>query len=157
MGIVRTIIEQPEEFPPLVQMAWAAHKAKRLPKEPNLAFCYDMLNRVSRRFLQHFTCTRLLDQWSRRDLDFSVVDLPSAVRVAAQLCNCHSAAAHRAARSGVHLLPRPASFGYGRGIDNPNCLLMQRYNPTRGQIKLTDVSSQYSAGLPMFTGTAYCM
>ncbi|KAL0033731.1 hypothetical protein WJX77_002894 [Trebouxia sp. C0004] len=50
MGIVRTIIEQPEEFPPLVQMAWAAHKAKRLPKEPNLAFCYDMLNRVSRSF-----------------------------------------------------------------------------------------------------------
>ena len=115
MGIVRTIVEQPEEFSPLVQMAWAAHKAKRLPKEPNLAFCYDMLNRVSRRFLQHFTCTRLLDQWSRRDLYFSIVDLLSAVRVAAQLCNCHSAAAHRAARSGVHLLPRPASFGYGRG------------------------------------------
>ncbi len=76
MGIVRTIVEQPEEFSPLVQMAWAAHKAKRLPKEPTLAFCYDMLNRVSRRFLQHFTCTRLLDQWSRRDLYFSVVDLP---------------------------------------------------------------------------------
>ena len=49
MGIVRTIIDQPEEFAPLVRMAWAAHKAKRLPKEPNLAFCYDMLNRVSRR------------------------------------------------------------------------------------------------------------
>lgn len=49
MGIVRTIIDQPEEFSPLVQMAWAAHKAKRLPKDPNLAFCYDMLNRVSRR------------------------------------------------------------------------------------------------------------
>lgn len=76
MGIVRTIIEQPEEFAPLVQMAWAAHKAKRLPKEPNLAFCYDMLNRVSRRFLQHFTCKQLPDQWSRRDLYCSVVDLP---------------------------------------------------------------------------------
>ena len=50
MGILRTIIDQPEEVPPLVQMAWAAHKAKRLPKEPNLAFCYDMLNRVSRRY-----------------------------------------------------------------------------------------------------------
>ena len=52
MGIVRTIIDQPEEFPPLVQMAWAAHKAKRLPKEPNLAFCYDMLNRVGRRYIR---------------------------------------------------------------------------------------------------------
>lgn len=49
MGILRTIVDQPEEFSPLVQMAWAAHKAKRLPKDPNLAFCYDMLNRVSRR------------------------------------------------------------------------------------------------------------
>ncbi|KAL3150785.1 hypothetical protein ABBQ32_000552 [Trebouxia sp. C0010 RCD-2024] len=50
MGILRTIVDQPDEFSPLVQMAWAAHKAKRLPKDPNLAFCYDMLNRVSRSF-----------------------------------------------------------------------------------------------------------
>ena len=50
MGIMRTLVDQPEELQPLVQMAWAAHKAKRLPKEPNLAFCYDMLNRVSRRY-----------------------------------------------------------------------------------------------------------
>ena len=49
MGILRTIIDQPEELAPLAQMAYAAHKAKRLPNEPNLAFCYDMLNRVSRR------------------------------------------------------------------------------------------------------------
>ena len=115
MGIVRTIIEQPEEFPPLVQMAWAAHKAKRLPKEPNLAFCYDMLNRVSRRFLQHL---RSRGCWTRSPAVISTSALLiflSAVGVAAQLCNCHSAAAHRAARSGVHLLPRPAGFGYGRG------------------------------------------
>ena len=50
MGIVRTILDQPEEFPPLVRMAWAAHKAKRLPKEPHLACCYDMLNLVGRRY-----------------------------------------------------------------------------------------------------------
>lgn len=30
-------------------MALAARRAKQLPKEPGLAFCYDMLNRVSRR------------------------------------------------------------------------------------------------------------
>lgn len=57
MGVVRTMIDQPEELSPLVQMAWAAHKAKRLPKEPNLAFCYDMLNRVSRRCF-HDQCCR---------------------------------------------------------------------------------------------------
>ncbi|DBA93310.1 hypothetical protein WJX79_008701 [Trebouxia sp. C0005] len=50
MGIVRTILNQPEEFPPLVRMAWAAHKAKQLPKEPHLACCYDLLNLVGRSF-----------------------------------------------------------------------------------------------------------
>lgn len=30
-------------------MALAARRAKQLPKQPGLAFCYDMLNRVSRR------------------------------------------------------------------------------------------------------------
>ena len=54
MGVLSTVIHQPEELPPLVQMAWAAHKAARLPKERNLAFCYDMLNKVGRR------CTRFL-------------------------------------------------------------------------------------------------
>ena len=49
MGLLQTMVNQPEEAIPLVQMAWAAHKAKQLPKEANLAFCYDMLNRVSRR------------------------------------------------------------------------------------------------------------
>ena len=56
MGIVRAIIDQPEELWPLVQMAWAAHNAKRLPKEPNLAFCYDMLNRVGRRYARDQCC-----------------------------------------------------------------------------------------------------
>jgi hypothetical protein len=31
-------------------MYLAARRAKQLPKEPGLAFCYDMLNRVSRRW-----------------------------------------------------------------------------------------------------------
>jgi hypothetical protein len=30
-------------------MYMAARRAKQLPQEPGLAFCYDMLNRVSRR------------------------------------------------------------------------------------------------------------
>ena len=34
---------------PQVSMALAARRAKQLPKQPGLAFCYDMLNRVSRR------------------------------------------------------------------------------------------------------------
>lgn len=50
MGLLQTMVSQPEEVAPLVQMAWAAHKAKQLPKDSNLAFCYDMLNRVSRSF-----------------------------------------------------------------------------------------------------------
>ena len=50
MGLLQTMISQPEEVAPLLQMAWAAHKAKQLPKDSNLAFCYDMLNRVSRRY-----------------------------------------------------------------------------------------------------------
>lgn len=32
-----------------VAMYMAARRAKVLPKDPSLAFCYDMLNRVSRR------------------------------------------------------------------------------------------------------------
>ena len=34
-------------------MALAARRAKQLPKHPGLAFCYDMLNRVSRRWGGH--------------------------------------------------------------------------------------------------------
>lgn len=49
MGMLQTVISKPEEVAPLVQMAWAAHKAKNLPKDANLAFCYNMLFRVGRR------------------------------------------------------------------------------------------------------------
>lgn len=43
------LLSRPDEIGPLFQMALAARAAKKLPQEPNLAFCYDMLNRVSRR------------------------------------------------------------------------------------------------------------
>ena len=44
-----SLLSRPDELWPLLQMVLAARRAKRLPQEPNLAFCYDMLNRVSRR------------------------------------------------------------------------------------------------------------
>jgi len=50
MGKLREVLEHPDELIPLVQMAFAAKRAKILPKDKSLAFCYDMLNRVSRRY-----------------------------------------------------------------------------------------------------------
>ena len=49
MGKLREVLEHPDELVPLIQMAYAAERAKVLPKDENLAFCYSMLNRVSRR------------------------------------------------------------------------------------------------------------
>ena len=46
---VLALLSRPDELWPLLQMALAARRVKRLPQEPNLAFCYNMLNRVSRR------------------------------------------------------------------------------------------------------------
>jgi farnesyl-diphosphate farnesyltransferase len=46
---VFALLSRPDELWPLLQMALAARRVKRLPQEPNLAFCYGMLNRVSRR------------------------------------------------------------------------------------------------------------
>ncbi len=43
------LLSRPEEMLPLVQVALAAQRAKALPQNPDLAFCYDMLNKVSRR------------------------------------------------------------------------------------------------------------
>lgn len=70
MGKLREILEHPDELVPLVQMAIAAKRVKVLPKDRSLAFCYDMLNRVSRRSgsLPYFSYkngvleTRMLDQ-----------------------------------------------------------------------------------------------
>ncbi len=39
----------PGEVVPLVKMALAARRARALPQGEDLAFCYGMLNRVSRR------------------------------------------------------------------------------------------------------------
>lgn len=39
----------PGEVVPLVKMALAARRARALPQSEDLAFCYGMLNRVSRR------------------------------------------------------------------------------------------------------------
>ena len=49
MGKLREVLEHPDELVPLVQMAIMAKRAKVLPRDEGLAFCYDMLNRVSRR------------------------------------------------------------------------------------------------------------
>ena len=47
------LVAHPSEFFPVVEMALAARRAKALPAlkaDPSLAFCYDMLNKVSRRY-----------------------------------------------------------------------------------------------------------
>jgi hypothetical protein len=49
MNKVKEVLLHPDELYPLLQMVVAAKKAQSLPKEPSLAFCYDMLNKVSRR------------------------------------------------------------------------------------------------------------
>ncbi len=46
---VGVLLSRPEELLPLVQVALAARRAKALPLDPDLGFCYDMLNKVSRR------------------------------------------------------------------------------------------------------------
>ena len=50
MGALTLLLKHPSDFIPLVRVKMMADKAKKLPKEPNLAFCYDMLNKVSRSF-----------------------------------------------------------------------------------------------------------
>lgn len=43
-------LSRPDELIPLLRVASAARRAKSLPQDANLAFCYDMLNKVSRSF-----------------------------------------------------------------------------------------------------------
>lgn len=51
MGMLGTLLRHPDEIPPLVKLKIAAMQAQRaIPKDPNLAFCYRMLTRVSRSF-----------------------------------------------------------------------------------------------------------
>ena len=56
MGKLREVLEHPDELVPLIQMAYMAKRAKILPKDENLAFCYDMLNLVSRRCTLSVCC-----------------------------------------------------------------------------------------------------
>jgi hypothetical protein len=51
MGSIRTILKHPEDVPALVRMKIAqTHALKQIPSEPDLAFCFTMLQRVSRSF-----------------------------------------------------------------------------------------------------------
>ncbi len=56
MGKLREVLEHPDELVPLIQMAYMAKRAKILPKDESLGFCYDMLNRVSRRCTPSVCC-----------------------------------------------------------------------------------------------------
>ena len=51
MGKMQQIVQHPEEIWPLIQMYQAAKKAKNQTRnDPDLDFCYDILNSVSRRW-----------------------------------------------------------------------------------------------------------
>ncbi|KAG2450142.1 hypothetical protein HYH02_000245 [Chlamydomonas schloesseri] len=50
MGKLGDLLSHPNEIMPLLRMYRAAKRATKLPKDPDLAFCYGMLNDVSRSF-----------------------------------------------------------------------------------------------------------
>jgi hypothetical protein len=50
MGVLSTLLLHPDEIVSLLRVRQLVENAKRLPQDPDLAFCYDMLNRVSRSF-----------------------------------------------------------------------------------------------------------
>ncbi|XP_010447047.1 PREDICTED: inactive squalene synthase 2-like [Camelina sativa] len=51
MGSLSTILRHPDELYPLLKLKIAINKAqKQIPLEPNLAFCYTMLHKVSKSF-----------------------------------------------------------------------------------------------------------
>lgn len=50
MGALSLILKHPGDIIPLYRVKCMADQAKKLPKEPNLRFCYHMLNLVSRSF-----------------------------------------------------------------------------------------------------------
>ncbi|XP_010432387.1 PREDICTED: inactive squalene synthase 2-like [Camelina sativa] len=51
MGSLSTILRHPDELYPLLKLKIAINKAqKQIPLEPNLAFCYSMLHKVSKSF-----------------------------------------------------------------------------------------------------------
>ncbi|KAL6758365.1 farnesyl-diphosphate farnesyltransferase [Haematococcus lacustris] len=50
MGKLAEILSHPQEVPALVRIYLASKAATKLPKDPQLAFCYEILNNVSRSF-----------------------------------------------------------------------------------------------------------
>eukprot|EP00878_Enallax_costatus_P022101 GHUV01023436.1.p1 GENE.GHUV01023436.1~~GHUV01023436.1.p1 ORF type:complete len:325 (+),score=79.94 GHUV01023436.1:206-1180(+) len=50
MGKLGDVLAHPEELVPLARIYIASKQVTKLPEDPKLAFCYDMLNRVSRSF-----------------------------------------------------------------------------------------------------------
>ncbi|GMH39565.1 hypothetical protein BSKO_07463 [Bryopsis sp. KO-2023] len=50
MGKLKDILDHPDEFMPMVRMYFEHRKATRLPSDRGLAFCYEILNSVSRSF-----------------------------------------------------------------------------------------------------------
>ncbi|KIZ04121.1 farnesyl-diphosphatefarnesyltransferase [Monoraphidium neglectum] len=50
MGKLGELLAHPEEIIPLAKMFYASKQACKLPLDPKLAFCYDILNTVSRSF-----------------------------------------------------------------------------------------------------------
>lgn len=50
MGMISLVLRHPGDVVPLLKVKRMADRAKRLPKERNLAYCYDVLNKVSRSF-----------------------------------------------------------------------------------------------------------
>ena len=50
MGKLAEILAHPDEFLPMLRMYLVAQSVKKLPKDPDLAFCFNILNSVSRSF-----------------------------------------------------------------------------------------------------------
>ncbi|GBF87650.1 squalene synthase [Raphidocelis subcapitata] len=50
MGKLGELLSHPDEILPLAKMYYASKQACKLPSDPKLAFCYDILNSVSRSF-----------------------------------------------------------------------------------------------------------
>ena len=50
MGLLSVLLRHPSDVFPLLRVKKMADEAKKLPKDENLAFCYDVLNKVSRSF-----------------------------------------------------------------------------------------------------------
>ncbi|KDD74507.1 squalene/phytoene synthase, partial [Helicosporidium sp. ATCC 50920] len=50
MGALKDALRHPDELLPMAALYLSSQRVKRLPKNPDLAFCYDSLNRVSRSF-----------------------------------------------------------------------------------------------------------